>query len=318
MNRISTLTVSMTCAVLCTVALAGCGSSTSSSGTARTGGGKAPNAAALAKTVDQSAAVTAGPVGKNLPHTPTLDRIREQGKMYYSGARSTLGFSQLDPATKKLSGFDAGMAQLLAKYLLGKPAAELKSGGSDTREALLANHTVDVAIETYTINPERAKLVNFAGPYYMGASGITVKSDNTSITEAADLAGKKVATESGAAKEALLAAVPTAKPVLFDTTSQCLAALAQGRVEAVTLNNALLLGGTVVKPGVKMLPATFGKSPFGIGLAKDDPEFKKIVNQFLTTIETDGTWNKLYEGTAGRLIKGATPTPPKLGSVEGS
>jgi glutamate transport system substrate-binding protein len=315
MNRISTLTAVVACTALGAVTLAGCGGGSTA---VPAGPGKASSAASLARLVDQSSAVAAGPVGKNLPSTPTLDRIRKRGSLLYAGARTGLGFSQLDPATQKVSGFDAGMAQLLAKYLLGKPEAKLQSGGSDTREALLGNHTVDAAIETYSITPERAKLVNFAGPYYMAHSAIVVKSDNTSITKATDLAGKKVATESGAGKDALLAAAPTAKPVLFDTASEMIAALQQGRVEAATLNSALLLGATAGKPAVKTLPATYGSNPFGIGIAKDDPAFKTIVNQFLKTIETDGTWTKLYDDTAGKLIKGKAPTPPATGSVEGS
>src|SRR5262249_20082430 len=147
--------------VVLAVGLAGCGSAPAGHPTA--------NAAEVAKKVDQASAVAAGPVGQNLPSTPTLDRIRQRGALLYAGARSGIGFSQLDPASQKLYGFDAGMAQLLAKYLLGKPSVQIRAGGSDTREALIANHTVDVAIETYTITPARAKLVSFAGPYYMAA-----------------------------------------------------------------------------------------------------------------------------------------------------
>lgn len=296
------------------VALCACGSAPNQTSAAA----GAPAAADIAAQIDQTPVVDAGPVGENLPSTPTLDRIRQRGELVFAGSRNTLGFSQLDPASGKLSGFDVGIAQLLAKYLLGKPNARMQSGGSDTREALLGNHTIDVAVQTYTITPERANLVNFAGPYYLAASGIVVKADNTTIKQVTDLAGKKVATESGAAKDALLAAVPTAQPTLFDTTAECIAAVEQGRVDAVTLNNASLFGATLTKPDVKLLPATFGSNPFGIGLPKDDPQFKEIVDQFLRTIESDGTWTKLWESTVGKLVKTTPPAPPEIGSVPGS
>lgn len=292
--------------------LAACGSAPS-----QAPGGAAP-AADVAGKIDETAVVDQGPVGQNLPSTPTLDRVRQSGQLLFAGSRNTLGFSQLDPASGKLNGFDAGIAQLLAKYLLGKPNAVLKSGGSDTREALLGNHSIDVAIQTYTITPDRAKLVDFAGPYYMAAEGILVKTGDTSIKQASDLAGKKVATESGAAKEALVAAIPTAQPVLFDSSHQAATALLQGRVSAVALNNASLLGVEATTPGTTLLDATFGSNPFGVGIAKDDPQFKDVVNGFLKEIESDGTWTKLWQATVGQLVKTPPPTPPAVGSVPGS
>jgi glutamate transport system substrate-binding protein len=291
--------------------LTGCGSPKSAPA--------AKAAVPAAAKIDQSPVVDAGPVGQNLPASPTVDRIRKHGKMVFAGARSTLGFSLLDPTTGKLTGFDAGIAQLLAKYLTGKPDAEISPSSSDTREALLQNHTVDVAIETYTINPERAKLVNFAGPYYMAAGGIAVRKKDTSINGPADLAGKQVATEAGAAQQALATAQPAAKPVLLATTAACLTALSQGRVDAVTLNNASLFGAVAQHQDLKLLDATMGSNPFGIGLPKDDPAFKTIVNGFLTQIESDGTWTKLWESTVGQLQAGKpAPQPPAIGSVPGS
>lgn len=294
--------------------LAACGSAPNQ----QAGAGAPPAAADIAGAIDQTPVVDAGPVGQNLPSTPTLDRIRQRGELTFAGSRNTLGFSQLDPASGKLTGFDAGIAQLLAKYLLGKPNAKLQSGGSDTRESLLGNHTIDVAVQTYTITPDRAKLVNFAGPYYLAASGIVVKSADTSVKQASDLAGKKVATESGAAKDALVHAVPTAQPVLFDTAAECVAAVEQGRADAMTLNNASLYGVVATRPDVKLLDATFASNPFGIGLPKDDPQFKDVVNQFLRTIEADGTWTKLWQATVGKLVKTPAPQPPAIGSVPGS
>jgi glutamate transport system substrate-binding protein len=314
MKRRTAIVSSVVTATAAAVLLAGCGSAPAAQQQQKAG----QSAAQLTAQINQQAAVDMGPVGKNLPASPTLDRIRQRGHLVYAGAHSGIGFSQLNPTDNKLYGFDAGMAQLLAKYLLGKPDAQISAATSDSREALLANHTDDVAVETYTITPARAKLVNFAGPYYMAASGILVKSDNSSITKVSDLAGKNVATEAGAAADALKAAVPTAKPVLFQTTAECATAVAQGRVDASTLNNASLLGIVATNTQVKLLPDTFSSNPFGIGLPKDDPAFKTIVNQFLTEIYTDGTWAKLYTDTVGKLTKTPPPTPPKLGSVDGS
>ena len=53
----------------------------------------------------------------------------------------------------------------------------------DTRETLLQNNTVDTVFATYSITPERAQKVAFAGPYYQSGDAIMVKKDNDSITK---------------------------------------------------------------------------------------------------------------------------------------
>lgn len=268
--------------------------------------------------IDQAEAVARGPIGAGLPETPTIRAIRERGHLRYTGSETLPGFALLNPATGKVSGFDAGITQLLAKYILGKPEIELFTGNSDTREALLQNHSVDAAVSTYTINEKRAQLVNFAGPYLIVRSGVAVPRVGSGITKLADLAGRSVAVQPGAAEEALRKAVPTARPVLFEESSQCFTAVQQERVEAWSANTAILTGRTALDSRVRMTDIQFGSSPFGIGLPKDDPEFKTVVTGFLRQIMTDGTWTRLWQLTVGVITTGPAPQPPQLGSVPGS
>jgi glutamate transport system substrate-binding protein len=268
--------------------------------------------------IDQGEAVARGPIGAGLPDTPTIRAIRERGHLRYTGSETLPGFGLLNPATGKIAGFDAGLTQLLAKYVLGKPEIELFTGNSDTREAMLQNHSIDVAVSTYTINEKRAQLVNFAGPYLIVRSGVAVPRVSTNITKLSDLSGRLVAVQPGAAEEALRKAVPDARPVLFEESSQCFTAVQQERVEAWTANTAILTGRTALDSRVRMTDIQFGSSPFGIGLPKDDPEFKNVVNGFLRQIMSDGTWARLWQLTVGVITSGSAPQPPQIGSVPGS
>jgi glutamate transport system substrate-binding protein len=268
--------------------------------------------------IDQAAVVEGGPVGENLPDTPTLRRIRDRGYVLHAGAVTMPGFSLMNPLIGRNTGFDMGMAELLAKYLLGRPAIQSITTGADTREAVLQNHTVDIAVCTYTINENRARLVNFAGPYYVVSSGVVVATDGVGVTTLDDLVGQEVAVQPGAAEEALRKGCPQARPVVFEETTQCAAAVRHGRVRAWSANTAILLGRTAVDPRLQMSPVTFGSSPFGIGLPKDDPEFKTIVVEFLNQLMADGTWRRLWEVTVGVLAGTDAPEPPEIGSVPGS
>ena len=94
-------------------------------------------------------------------------------------------FSLKDPNTGKLTGFDAGLSQMLAHYITGKSdvptLTKLTITTVDTRETLLQNNTVDAVFATYTITPARAQKVDFAGPYYQSGDAIMVKKDNSAI-----------------------------------------------------------------------------------------------------------------------------------------
>jgi glutamate transport system substrate-binding protein len=241
-------------------------------------------------------------------------KIRSSGTLVVGGVETAPLFSLLDPATGKVAGFDAGIDQLLAKYITGKDSTKLVNVTAETREALLENHSVEVVVATYTITPARAKLVRFAGPYFEDGLGIAVRTGATGITSATDLAGKTVVTESGSTIPAAVKAIaPTAKILLFDTDAECLQALEQGRADAYVLDQGVLAGDALTNPGIKVLPASFDQQPLGIGVPLNEPQFEAFVNTWLKKIEADGIWAKLWNATIGTAIHGQTPVPPKVG-----
>jgi glutamate transport system substrate-binding protein len=65
------------------------------------------------------------------------------------------------------------------------------------REDLISSGKVDIVVATYTINDERKKRIDFAGPYFVAQQDIMVRADDTSIKSADDLNGRKVCTLGG-------------------------------------------------------------------------------------------------------------------------
>ena len=63
-----------------------------------------------------------------------------------------------------MAGFDAGLSQLLAKYIIGEPRENLSQVTVDTRETLLQNNSVDVIFATYSITPKRRRKSGFRRP----------------------------------------------------------------------------------------------------------------------------------------------------------
>jgi glutamate transport system substrate-binding protein len=248
-------------------------------------------------------------------------KIKDAGTLRTGGSDSGPLFSMKDPSTGKITGFDAGLAQLLSRYITGKtdgPIA-LTVTTVDTRETLIQNGTVDTVFATYSITPERAKKVAFAGPYYRSGNAVMVLADTTAISSAKDLDGKKVAMQQGSTTPASLKKVaPGAVASLFPNDAQCLAALKTKRVDAYVIDQGILISNASTDPTLKVVGEPFDNDYYGIGVTLADPQAKEFVNAWLTAIESDGSWAKLWKATIGTVVQGDAPAPPKIGSVEGS
>jgi glutamate transport system substrate-binding protein len=255
----------------------------------------------------------------DIPAGSLMAAIKQRGTMNIGGTDAGPVFSIKDPVTGKLTGFDADLSMMLAKYIIGKPSTKLSLTTVDTREAMLQNNTVDAVFATYTITAARAQKVDFAGPYYSSGDAIMVKKDNTSITKIGDLNGKTVATEGNStAAVSIKKFAPQAKITLFQDDASCVAAVRQGRTDAYVLDQGILLGDATKVPDVKVVGTPFTTEPYGIGVPKQHPEMKTFVNQWLQKIEAAGLWTKLYSATIGKVATGTPPNPPAIGGVPGT
>jgi len=248
-------------------------------------------------------------------------KIKDRGLLKTGGSDSGPLFSMKDPSSGKLTGFDAGLAQLLSHYITGKDDGplELTITTVDTRETLIQNGTVDTVFATYSITPQRAKKVAFAGPYYRSGDAIMVKAENTDINAVGDLNGKKIATQQGSTTaDRIKKDAPEADVSLFPDDAQCLAALKTDRVDAYVLDQGILISSASTDKTLKVVGEPFSDDYYGIGVTRDDPQAKEFVNEWLTKIVQDGSWAKLWKATIGTVVAGEAPEPPKIGSVEGS
>jgi glutamate transport system substrate-binding protein len=250
----------------------------------------------------------------------TMEKIKKRGKLIVAEALDAPLLSQQDPTDpSQVNGFDAQLAKLLATYIIGKPNVEIVPPASETREAMLQNDTVDVVFNTYTITEERAKQVDFAGPYFESGLAVAVKSDNKDIKSYKDLDGKNVIV--GANTPAVTEVpkiAPKATVTAFGTDPAAVQALIQGRGDAYVQDYTLLASDAASEKQIKVVGQPFTKEPYGIGLKHGDDDFKKFVNEWLKTIQKGGQWGKAWKTTLGTVTDSDVPTPPEIGSVPGS
>lgn len=274
--------------------------------------GKSIDAAAF------DAIVTKGPVADpaTIASSTWAAKIKKAGVLRLGGTQTSNLFSLLNEKDGKLRGFDAGLAQLITRYILGDSSRfAFTQVTSSTREQVLINDQVDMVFATYSITPARAEKISFAGPYYTSQAGVLVRTGNTAIQSYANLAGKKAATQAGSTGPAILKQyAPAATVQEFQTHQEAVDALKQGRVDAYVTDYTLLLNTLSLGTGdVQLAGAPFGaEDPYGVGVPKGS-DGVAFINAFLKKLEADGTWARLWVVAIGdRTGNTNVPTPPVI------
>nr|BFE81833.1 hypothetical protein GCM10020093_044340 [Planobispora longispora] len=131
-----------------------------------------------------TATPTPTPVASPTP-TPTastgsklLDRIRDTGKLRV-GYRTGLPGIALGSRGGPLEGFEIDVAARIAEELeVPRKGLKFVPVGYTERVSALEHGRVDLIISTFTMTPERAKQVSFAGPYYLAHRDILVRASS--------------------------------------------------------------------------------------------------------------------------------------------
>lgn len=246
----------------------------------------------------------------------TMAKLADAGKITVGTKFDQPGFG-LKGLNGKPEGFDVEVAKIIAGKL-GIDADKItwKETPSAIREEVIEKGEVDLVAATYTINDLRKQRITFAGPYYVAGQQIMVKSDNTAITGPDSLkadAKAKVCSVAGStpAENIKKYLANAGQLVTFDVYSKCADALRTGQVSAVTTDNVILLG-LVGKSegGFKVVGDTFTKEPYGIGIKKGDTAFCTFINDTLKAAAADGSYEKAWTSTAGKVEGSTVPTLP--------
>lgn len=264
--------------------------------------------------------VASGPVAddETIAASAWATAVRDAGVLRVGGVQTSMLFSLLNEEDGHTRGFDAGLSQLLTRYILGDESKqELTQVTSDTRESVLQNDQVDTVFATYSINDDRKQVISFAGPYYTTQQSILVMADNTDINSVDDLAGRNVAAQSGSTGPSILEEyAPEANVQEFSTDEEARTALSQGRVDAYVIDTTMQMGSMTRNPGrFRLAGDPFGPvDAYGIGLPLDS-DGVDFVNAWLQQIEDEGLWADLWQVCIGdRAGIDDVPEPPAIGA----
>ncbi|MFD7733759.1 glutamate ABC transporter substrate-binding protein [Kitasatospora phosalacinea] len=296
-------TVAAALSVLALTAVAACGKdgSPNSDSAGTKGGSAAPQLPTYQVNADAK-----------LDGSPTWVEAKKNGKLRI-GAKSDqpfLGFE--DVQTGKRNGFDIEIAKMIAADLgFSADQIQFTTINSSARETSLAGGQVDYYVGTYSINDNRKKTIDFAGPYYIAGQSLLVNKDNSDITSAETTKDKAVCTVTGSTSVTNIQKYG-AKVTQFESYSLCVEKLLTKEVDAVTTDDAILKGYAAKNQGqLKVVGATFSQERYGVGLKKGDAVLQKAINDALKKHEDNGDWKKAYDATLG-LSGAEAPAVPAL------
>jgi putative glutamine transport system substrate-binding protein len=240
-------------------------------------------------------AQTAGPSDR-------LQAIKNRGTLIVGVRYNVPPYDWLNPATGKVEGFDIDVAREIAAAILGSPdKIEFKQAESDSRVAMLKLGDVDLVLATMTITDARKKEIDFSVPYYPAGIGLMVK-DGSPIRGFEDLRAKtNCAGQGSAAHENLQAALQknygwnNTEVIRLPDTAQCVEALRAGRVDYVATDQGILIGLNRSSSGLKVFPQMLTDEPWGVGVAKDNPQLLSATNDAIKKAFANGKWLALFK-----------------------
>ncbi|WP_210649228.1 glutamate ABC transporter substrate-binding protein [Nocardioides sp. SYSU D00065] len=209
-----------------------------------------------------------------------------------------LGFK--DAASDVPTGFDVEMAKVLAADLGIDPETDVEwvETISDNREPFLQDKTVDLVLASYSITDERRQVVGQAGPYLVTGQQLLVTADSD-ISDVADVKGEEVCSVTGSTSLDNVEA-EGAKPVGFDTYSECVEKVLDGTVQAMTTDGTILAGYAAQNEGeLKVVGEEFSEERIGVGYSQDYPEMCQWIVDTITEAYEDGTYEEAFEATLG-------------------
>ena len=233
--------------------------------------------------------------------------IRARGRLIVGLDIGSNLFSFRDPITGEITGFDVDIAGEVTRDIFGNPSqVEYRILSSDERITALEKSQVDIVAKTMTITCQRRKQVNFS-TVYLDASQRILAPRDSAITKPSDLSGKRVCVARGTTSlQRIREIAPSPIVVEVVNWADCLVALQQRQVDAVSTDDSILAGLVSQDPYLHLVGPNMGTQPYGLGIKLDNTGLVRFVNGTLERIRRDGTWYALYR----KWLTVLGPAPP--------
>ncbi len=248
--------------------------------------------------------------------TGTLKKIKEIGAITLAHRESSVPFSYYDDKQQAV-GYAMDLCYRIvdgvkAELKLPKLEMKLNPVTSATRIPLIANGTVDLECGSTTNNLDRQKQVSFTITHFVTANRFVSKK-TANLKTVDDLKGKTVVSTSGTTNIKQITEIGAQKGLNLNILAakdhaEAFLMVETGRAAAFVMDDILLysLVAASKSPQDYVISAdALSVEPYGIMLRREDPAFKKVVDEAMIATYRSGAINAIYDKW---FLK---PIPPK-------
>lgn len=252
----------------------------------------------------------------------TLEKIGKYGAVYVGHRESSIPFSYLD-ADDKVIGYSADLCRHVTdaiKLRLNRPDLVVVPVPvtSSSRQMMLESGTIDLECGSTTNSDQRQRYVGFSVTTFVVGVKALVKKES-GIRSVRDMKGKMVVTTSGTTSDAYIKTAAARQGVLLSYRvgrdhAESLRQLLHGDADTMVLDDVLIQGLLLDLPEADkfklvVLEESYANEPYGIMLRRNDPEFKKLVDETLVALMKSGELARIYSQWF------TSPIPPKGGNL---
>lgn len=216
-----------------------------------------------------------------------------EGGVLRMGTNATFPPYEYVDENNEVAGIDADIAAAIADKL--GMELEITDMAFDSLIPALQSDTIDIVLAGMTVDPERAESVNFTDSYATGVQVIIVP-EGSDIASPDDLEGKNIGVQTGTTGDLYCTDDYGQEFVKqFDNGPLAVAALLNGQVDCVVIDNEPAKNYVAANEGLKILDTAFANEDYAAALAKEDTELYEQVNAAIQELKEDGTIASIIE-----------------------
>lgn len=248
--------------------------------------------------------------------TGTLKKIKDTGSITLGVRESSIPMAYLDDKQQPV-GYAVDICKKIVEAIKVQLAipnlkVEYQPANSSNRIALVTNGTMDLECASTSNLVERQKLVAFSVTHFVSNIRAIVRADSP-YTNLKSLNGKPIALITGMTAIPMLQKFATENQVNFERVygkdvAESFLLFQTKRAEAFVFDDVLLASmaaNTGDAKAFRILDDTLRSEPNALMFRKDDPAFKKVVDDTIVGLIKSGEIEKIY---AKWFLQ---PIPPK-------
>jgi glutamate/aspartate transport system substrate-binding protein len=255
--------------------------------------------------------------------SPTLEKIRATGVVYLGYREASAPFAYLD-ADGKAIGFSLDLCRhvtdaIQARLNLPALAVVQVPTTQGSRQVMLEAETIDLNCGPTTNSEQRQRSVAFSVTTFVASVKAVVRRDSA-VRSIQDLTNKVVVTTAGTTADAYIKSAAAQQNLLINYRvgrdhAESLRLLLRGGADVLVLDDALLADLLLNTPPAErerllVLADTYGFEPYALEFRRQEPEFKKLVDDTLISLMNGGEFSRLYSKWF------LSPIPPNGGNLE--